>query len=67
MNIKRKLEIVDLLFKTLDGEELTEAHIDQLLASVVQNPLKRASYKANMIAKYGADVFVKRGQSLNQK
>lgn len=64
MNIKKKLAIVDILFKTLDGEELTEAHVDQVLVSLVQNPIKRAEYKHNMVKKYGADVFKKRGESL---
>ncbi len=64
MNIKKKLQIVDILFKTTDGEELSEEHIDQALESLVQNPIKRAKFKRNMIEKYGDDVFEKRTKRL---
>lgn len=64
MTIKSKIQIVELLFKTLDGEEVTEAHIDQVLAALVQSPVKRANYKKKMIEKYGEDVFTKRAKRL---
>lgn len=67
MTIQKKLKILELLFKTLDGEELTEEHVDQALESLVHSPVKRARYKANMVEKYGPDVFRKRGESLLRK
>lgn len=66
MNIKKKLQIVDILFKNLDGEELTEADIDLALESLVQNPLKRKRYKEKMIEKFGPDVFSAKVASMNR-
>jgi hypothetical protein len=60
MNIEKKLKVVDLLFSTLEGEELTEDHLDRALASLVRNPLKREKYKRVMIEKYGENVFKNR-------
>ena len=57
MNIKKKLQIIDILFDTLEGDELTEEHIDQALTSLVSNPVKRARYKEIMVKRYGPDVF----------
>lgn len=57
MNIKKKLEIVDILFKTMDGDELTNEDIEQVLTSMVQNKIKKKAYRENMVKKYGKDVF----------
>jgi len=60
MTIKKKLQILEILFSTLDGEELSEADVAAALESLVQNPVKRAAYRRNMVEKYGAGIFVRR-------
>lgn len=60
MNIKKKLAIVDILFSTMDGEEMTDADLQEAVASLTRNKVKRETYRRRMTEKYGEDVFRER-------